>query len=186
VAEDVEPQHRSGGFSRRRRHAAVLGAAAAVLAVGVPVALAGRQSSGRHSSGLPAAEAQAIPSLPPGASLPPAAELPPRAVEQSAGVPLGTPVPGQVKGRPDDDGCPVTAPRLLDALRASDRYRHLAATGGLADVDCYDSYALARTRPDGADPATVVFHYSQLTETWQAIACAEVPEAVRAHLRRCA
>jgi hypothetical protein len=169
VAEDVEPLDRSGVLSGRRRLAAVLGAAAAVLAVGVPVALAGRSSSG--------------PSATAAGGMPP----PPPVVEQSAGAPLGTPVPGQVKGRPDDDGCPVTAPRLLDALRASERYQHLAAGGGLGDVDCYDSYALARTRADGADPATVVFRYSQLTETWQAVAgaCADVPETVRAHLRRC-
>ena len=101
-------------------------------------------------------------------------------------MPAGKPVPTQVKGRPVDDGCPVTAPLLLDALRAGDRYRHLATTGGLGDVDCYDNYALARTY--GADPATVVFRYSQLTETWHAIAgaCAEVPADIRAHLRRCA
>jgi hypothetical protein len=188
VAEDVEPHRRTGGFSGRRRLAAVLGAAAAVLAVGVPVALAGRHSSGPPAASgiLPSPAAVGIlPSPPAGeADVPP----PPPAVEPT-GVPAGTPVPGQVKGRPVDDGCPVTAPLLLDALRASDRYRHLATTGGgLADVDCYDSYALARTRPDGADPATVVFRYSQLTETWQAIAgaCAEVPADIRAHLRRCA
>ena len=169
MAEDVEPLNRSGTFTGRRRLAAVLGAAAVVLAVGVPVALAGRSSSGQSATG-----AGGMPSPPP-------------VVERSAGAPLGTPVPGQVKGRPDDDGCPVTARHLLEVLRASDRYQHLAATGGLGDVDCYDSYALARTRSDDADPATVVFRYSQLTETWQAVAgaCADVPEAVRAHLRRC-
>ncbi|MGW4943126.1 hypothetical protein ACWEOZ_16255 [Actinoplanes sp. NPDC004185] len=198
MAEDVDPHRRTGGFSGRRRLAAVLGAAAAVLAVGVPVALAGR-----HSSGLPAAEGSSgppaaagiLPSPAAGDILlsPPAGQAdgfppPPPAVEPT-GVPVGTPVTGQVKGRPVDDGCPVTAPLLLDALRASDRYQHLAtAGGGLADVDCYDSYALARTRPDGADPAMVVFRYSRLTETWHAIAgaCAGVPADIRAHLRRCA
>ncbi|WP_433718108.1 hypothetical protein ACQP2Y_28525 [Actinoplanes sp. CA-051413] len=203
MAEDVEPQRRTGSFSGRRRLAAVVGAAAAVLAVGVPVALAGRASSGPPGAeGIlpsPPAGKSILPS-PPGADgiLPsrPAGEStlrageadglppPPPAVEPT-GVPAGKPVPGQVKGRPVDDGCPVTAPLLLDALRAGDRYQHLATTGGLGDVDCYDSYALARTRPDGAD---VVFRYSQLTETWHPIAgaCAEVPADIRAHLRRCA
>ena len=181
MAEDVEPLNRPGTFSGRRRLAAVLGAAAAVLAVGVPVALAGRPSAGPSATGT-----SGMPT-PPSATGAGGMPSPPPVVEQSAGAPLGTPVPGQVKGRPDDDGCPVTAPRLLEVLRASDRYQHLAAAGGLGDVDCYDSYALARTRSDDAGPATVVFRYSQLTETWQAVAgaCADVPEAVRAHLRRC-
>ncbi|MEU8611144.1 hypothetical protein AB0C29_24470, partial [Actinoplanes sp. NPDC048791] len=127
-------------------------------------------SPGVGESPLSAREAEGMP-------------LPPPTVEPT-GVPVGKPVPGQVKGRPVDDGCPVAAPLLLDALRASDRYEHLATTGGLDDVDCYDSYALARTRPDGAD---VVFRYSQLTETWHAVAgaCAEVPADIRAHLSRC-
>jgi hypothetical protein len=195
VAEDVEPQRRTGSFSGRRRLAAVVGAAAAVLAVGVPVALAGRASSGPPGAEgiLPSPPAEGVlPSPGAGESLPWAGEAdgmppPPPAVEPT-GVPVGKPVPGQVKGRPVDDGCPVTAPLLLDALRASDRYEHLATAGGLGDVDCYDNYALARTRPDGADPATVVFRYSQLTETWHAIAgaCAEVPADIRAHLSRCA
>ncbi|MEU8228409.1 hypothetical protein AB0C12_02275 [Actinoplanes sp. NPDC048967] len=183
MAEDVEPQSRTGGFSGRRRLAAVLGAAAAVLAVGVPVALAGRTISGP-----PGAEA-VLPSPPAGESPPWAGEAdgmppPPPAVEPT-GVPVAKPVPGQVKGHPVDDGCPVTAPLLLDALRTGDRYRHLATTGGLDDIDCYDNYALARVRPDGAD---VVFRYSPLTETWHAIAgaCAEVPADIRAHLSRCA
>ena len=121
--------------------------------------------------------------------------LPP--LEQRADASPASPVPGVVKGLPDQGGCPVGAPRLLAALRASDLYPHLAAIRKLVDVDCYATYALARiepvaAEPVAAEPATVFFRYTELTRSWRAVstgtsgACGDVPQAVRVHLRRCA
>jgi hypothetical protein len=85
----------------------------------------------------------------------------------------------------------VTAPRLLDALRGSALYRQLAAPRELADVDCYATYAAASTEPDAAGRATVIFRYTEMTDSWRAVsggrsaACEGVPKAVRLHLEHC-
>jgi hypothetical protein len=166
---------------RRRRVGAVVAVAAGVLAIAVPITVAGRQRPAPSPGPAPALAAPAVaPELTPPV-------LTPRE-QQALPVSTGTPVPGEVKGMPGLTGCPVDAPELLAALRDSKISARLAETRRLTDVDCYASYALARTDPEAA---TVLFHYSDTTASWRAISggksedCAKVPEAVRTHLRGC-
>jgi hypothetical protein len=182
VAEDVQ------ALSRRRRLVVASAVTAAVVAIGVPVLLAQRFTADppapAAASPVAAVAVSPAPSLPFDEQRPPS--LPPDAMEPDNAS--ATPRPGEVKGMPDADGCPVNASLLLAALRDSDLYQRLGTTKSLTDVDCYATYALARTEPASADPATVVFHYAETTGSWLAIgaACDDVPRAVRAHLRRCA
>ncbi|GAA3341172.1 hypothetical protein GCM10020358_31530 [Amorphoplanes nipponensis] len=209
MAEDVE-QRPDRPRPGRRRYAAGLAVAAAVLAIGAPAVLAARYRSGAPApaerapaAAAPAPAGELTPrSLPAGAgeltppSLPAGAgELTPPSLPAGAGRTGATtpavPDPGDVKGMPDEDGCPVTLPRLLAALRASDLRKDLAGAGDLSEVDCYGTYAGARARPVTAGAATVLFRYTELTDSWQAVgggdpdACAQVPAAVRSHLRAC-
>ncbi len=115
MAEDVAGQ--ASFFSVRRRLAVSLAVGAAVLAVGVPAALAGRDGPGS----LPAAPAPSLdaPSLdgeqpaPGGDMVPPS--LPPTREQQPASPPPA--IPGAVKGLPNQDGCPVDAPLWSSATR---------------------------------------------------------------------
>jgi hypothetical protein len=182
VAEDVqgqrsEPAGPSAPSGARRGLIAALAVVAAVVTIAVPMALAERS---RADPAAAAAPTPFIEGQPP--SLPP---LPPQ--------PDPEPVPANaagVKGLPDENGCPVDAPRLLAALRAGDLHQRLAAPRELTGVDCYATYALARTGP-GAGGATVIFRYAESTDSWRAVsagtsaACADVPQPVREHLQAC-
>lgn len=142
-----------------RRFAAVATVAGAVLAIAIPVTLAARQRDAAPT----AAETATFSELP---------------------SPAAT--PDLVKGMPNPTGCPVDAPELLEALQSSGISQHLPATRRLTDVDCYETWALART-----ETATVIFRYTETTDSWQAISggtsesCAKLPEKVRTHLNGC-
>lgn len=186
MAPDVEGQQQDQAqpSSRRRRTIVALAVAAAVTAIGVPAALAARAPD-------PAPAAAARPT-PPTAEVPPFSEwsppsLPPAAELPDPPTPTAT-VTGVVKGLPPAGVCPVDAPRLLDALRAGDLDPGLTGAENLTDIDCYATYALARTGPVSGRRATVVFHYTGRTDTWQAIGagtCDDVPTFARRHLERC-
>ena len=174
VAENVQGE-RTDPAGRRpgtRGLIAALAVGAALVAVGVPAVLAGR-----HRSDPPPAAAAAVPT--PTFVEGQAPSLPPW--EQH---PDASPAPRSVvglKGMPNNDGCPVDVRRLLAALRDSD----LAAPRELTGIDCSENYAAARS-----GRATVIFRYSDATDSWRAVgggsaACADVPEAVRAHLLPC-
>lgn len=166
-----------GRFSRRLAVAVTL--PAAVLAIGIPVLLADRYSSdaptaaaGPAASPLPATGEMVPPSLPSGAERPEAAST-------------GTPDPNVIKGMPGRDGCPADAPRLRQALRDHAVDRRLADQE-LRDIECYSTYAVART-----EPATVVFRYTVMTDSWRVVevgtagVCDGLPQLVRKHLQRC-
>ncbi|MFI7540313.1 hypothetical protein [Actinoplanes sp. NPDC049599] len=192
MTEDVQGQ-RSGAAvpgapprTRRRLTAALaVGATVAVAALGVPMALAGQHRADPAAAAVAATPTPFVEGRPP--SLPPRAEQP-----EPGPPPTGA---AGVKGMPAEDGCPVHASRLLTALRASDLHQRLAASAEpeeLADIDCYATYALARTAPAAAGGgATVVFRYSELTGSWRVIGggtatpCRDVPQSVRARLELC-
>src|SRR4029453_1041063 len=98
---------------------------------------------------------------PPGPQRPPPA-LPPPARKTSPGPTIQV---GE-KGAPNEDGCPVDAPRLLTALRDSELYNELATPDNLADIECYATYASARTEAKADERATVIFRYTEMTDSW--------------------
>jgi hypothetical protein len=67
----------------------------------------------------------------------------------------------------------------------------LATPEELTEIDCHATYAVARTAPGSAGGATVVFRYTELTDTWRVLGggtttpCRDVPETVRAQLELC-
>lgn len=158
-----------------RRTAAVGAVGAGVLAIAIPVTLAARQQS---AAPAPAAAAPAATEMTPPDLTPSEHQALPKS--------SGTPVPGVVKGMPNRPGCPVEAADLLLALQHSKISQQLPATRHLTDVDCSATYAIART-----ETATVIFRYSETTDSWRAISggpsesCAKVPEAVRPQLKGC-
>ena len=191
MARDLEGQQHDQAqpSSRRRRTVVALAVAAAVTAIGVPAALAARAPAAAAQPVPQAAAARPVPSaaeVPPfeegsPPSLPPAAELPD---PPTPSVTIG----GVVKGLPPAGGCPVDAPRLLAALHAGELDAGLTGARSLTDIDCYATYALARTGPVSGRRATVVFHYTGRTGTWQTIGagtCDDVPAFARRHLERC-
>ena len=193
MAPDPEGQRQEQARpSSRRRTVVALAVAAAVTAIGVPAALAARAPDPAPAAAQPVpttAEARTVPptgEVPPfdedsPPSLPPAAELP------DPPTPSAT-IGGVVKGLPPTGACPVDAARLLAALHAGDFDAGLTGAKSLTDIDCYATYALARTGPMSDRRATVVFHYTGRTDTWQAIGagtCDDVPAFARRHLERC-
>ena len=179
MTDDLDPPRPA---SSRWRLAAMVAVAGAVLAVGVPVVLVNWPSAAVP----PIAGTVAAPDVQP----PAVPSLPPTRTPASTG-----PTPAQLlapKGMPDEDGCPVSAARLMTALLSSDVYDRVAPTEDLSDLECYGTYALGRTAPVNADPVVVVFRYSETTDSWQALSAGTsgycdrvVPAAVRVHLERC-
>ncbi|MEU4222089.1 hypothetical protein [Actinoplanes sp. NPDC026623] len=177
MAHDHDP----GRTSRRRQTAIAAGVALAVPAIAVPMVFAARDRPAASPAPPVAAAPPSVPVIRPS----PVTVAP----RLRSTPPSWADAP---KGMPDSHGCPVTADRLLAALRDSEAYGSLAPTTALNGIDCYGGYALGITDPVGADPATVVFRYREPTNSWTPLAGGTsgqcdgvVPEVVRAHLEHC-
>ncbi|GGM58712.1 hypothetical protein ACFFX1_51220 [Dactylosporangium sucinum] len=90
-------------------------------------------------------------------------------------------------------GCPVDAAALRTAFQANAEVAGAILLGkGFKDISCYQGWATARTQPEQADSAVVVFKYDSAKKTWAAVmggtdgVCkANVPAAVQPHLKNC-
>ena len=89
-------------------------------------------------------------------------------------------------------GCPVDAAALQKALTADAQLAGAIDVGkGLTDVSCAQDYATALTQPEGADRATVLFHFDATEQRWVALnggtsnVCDKVAAEVRAQLKNC-
>lgn len=192
-------------LGRRRRLLSSAGVVVAVLAVGVPVALADRHVAGppEHPDVVAVTPSPTVSPSPTPSSVTPPSSPPtqnrtqhPKSTHSSdnaqgtAGRPTDE---ASLAPDPVDDGCPVGPKTLKAALEGSAVGEALAPSKKLSDIVCYSGYAIADSTPEDphADGATVVFRYNAESGTWKAIAggtadyCDDVPAKVRPHLERC-
>ncbi|UQU66685.1 hypothetical protein COUCH_10640 [Couchioplanes caeruleus] len=156
-------------LARRRAIASGGAVAAAVLAIGVPVALAQRQQSPVLP---PATVPSADPSVSAEPSTPATTATPRRTVTPAGTTPTRretTHRPSSPRtsssSRPPDTGCPVSAATLEDAAGLPAGYRIKPA-----DIRCSQGWATAGVTapsPEQQGDGVIIFKYTRSTKTWK-------------------
>ncbi|MEV4702269.1 hypothetical protein [Actinoplanes sp. NPDC049316] len=162
--------HTSRRLGRRRAIASGGAVAAAVLAIGVPVALAQRQQSpALPPATVPSASTSAEPSTPaptatPSRTVTPTGTTPTR--RETTHRP-SSPRTSSPPSRPADTGCPVSAAILEEAADYPAGYRIKPA-----DIRCSQGWAtaaLTAPSPEQQGDGVVIFQYTRATKTWKKV-----------------